>query len=185
MCVERQLSIVNVEYRLARMSSQFHGMTHTLLLDGLLSTRAFFKSALTRDSSVLAPQPERIFVHLFRTALGTICITVRLFQISPILYPENPQGAKHQSDLLSMEQNKDATFLTCDAIFSLACTAEIPISDSSFSVLPVDHAGVPPVYTHVAGMRRGSALREIVGTGRSRTKDLAVRLLGHSLIDCL
>ncbi|GBE82845.1 hypothetical protein SCP_0412320 [Sparassis crispa] len=46
MCVEGQLSIMNVDYRLTRMSSQFRGMTHILLLDGLLTTRAFFQHAL-------------------------------------------------------------------------------------------------------------------------------------------
>lgn len=158
LCVELQISIVNVDYRLApehMYPTAWHdayAATKWVVENQCLLSASIHKGFLVAGFSAGANLAAAVVAMAQDDpSFTTAPITGHLLQCPLLLHPELSTG-KYESELLSMEQNANAPSLTRDEIVSLARDVEIPPAEKRFSVVLRDSFhGFPPLYVQVAG----------------------------------
>ncbi|KAL6308619.1 alpha/beta hydrolase fold-domain-containing protein [Sparassis latifolia] len=160
LCVELQLSIVNVEYRLApehrypvswndSYSATKWAVDNALLLSASLD-KGFIVAGLSAGANISGYIAHRARDDPF---FSKTPLTGHVMQVPPVLNPEAPEVEKYGAELLSMEQNKDGPVLTREGIFNFTRITGIPKDDRIFSVLlQPSHAGIPPLYVQINGL---------------------------------
>ncbi|GBE82736.1 Alpha/Beta hydrolase protein [Sparassis latifolia] len=181
LCVALQISIVNVDYRLApehvyptawddSYAATKWVVEHTSLLSAALN-KGFIVAGCSAGTNLAAHIANRARDDPF---FAKTPITGQYLQVPCLLDPEADAG-KYKSELLSMEQNKDAPSLTRADIVYFAHQLKIPPSDLGLSLLlQPSHAGLPPLYAQIAGLDplrdEGLLYAKVLGEAGVKTK---------------
>ncbi|CAL1713862.1 unnamed protein product [Somion occarium] len=157
--VEFQLTIVNVEYRLAPEFPYPTGMndsyaalkwaaSHTALLSASLD-KGFIISGCSAGGNFAASLSIRARDDPFFVNRP---LTGQLLQLPQVLHPE-AAPERFKDELYSREQNKDAPLLTWAEVVEFTKIYKAPLDDPQYSVLLAsDHRDLPPAYIQVCGL---------------------------------
>ncbi|KAL6305735.1 Alpha/Beta hydrolase protein [Sparassis latifolia] len=158
LCVELQISIVNVDYRLAPEHVYPTAWNDSYAATKWVVEHASILSAVLDKGFIVAgcSAGANLAAHVAYCArddpfFAKMPITGQCLQAPCLLHPETDAG-KYKTELLSMEQNKDSPSLTRAEMVYLAHQLKIPPSDLGLSLLlQPSHAGLPPLYVQIAG----------------------------------
>jgi len=159
-CVELQISIVSVEYRLAPEHPH---------PTGLNDCYAALKWAADSASSLLSADPQKGFIIAGNSAVGHLTaalayrarddtffkdrkITGQILQLPSVIHPD-VVPEKYKSVLLSFKQNKDAPIVPMDDVLWFRNQLGGSPTDPEISpLLYPSHAGLPPTVFQVTGL---------------------------------
>jgi len=157
-CVDLQISVLNVDYRLIpeyHWSTALHdsyaavkwAADHADILGASIS-KGFILAGASSGATTAAAIVHRAKEDPF---FDNKKITGHALQI-PLLIHLDAYPEEWKSELLSMEQNKDAPAVNKDGIRGLCNLTQASPTDLDFSVLLAPHEGVPPLYIQVCGL---------------------------------
>ncbi|ETW79838.1 Esterase/lipase/thioesterase [Heterobasidion irregulare TC 32-1] len=163
-CVERHISIVSVDYRLAPeypfpagANDSYTALkwaaenAETLLTSPL---KGFLVGGSSAGGNLAAAMTLRARDDPF---FITLPLTGQLLQYPLVCHPD-AYPERYKDELLSMEQNKDAPVIGKNMIYWCIDLLNPPVTDPDFSpLLATSHAGLPPACVQVCGL---DALRD-------------------------
>ncbi|KAJ7780577.1 Alpha/Beta hydrolase protein [Mycena maculata] len=163
-CVELQISIVNVEYRLAPEHP------HPTGVNDCYTALKWVLTAAAESQSLLGADVKKGFIIAGLSAGGHLAavlahrarddpffkdreITGQILQVPAVLNPNAAVPEKYKPSLLSFEQNKLAPGLTADSIrLSFERLGGDPSDPEVSPLLYSSHAGLPPAVIQVCGL---------------------------------
>ncbi|EIW54925.1 uncharacterized protein TRAVEDRAFT_60292 [Trametes versicolor FP-101664 SS1] len=161
-CVDLQLAIVNVDYRLAPehafptgFNDAYSGLkwaaTNAHVLNASL-TRGFLVGGTSAGATLAASVALRARDDAFFAPGSGREITGQLLQTPQVVHPEAEIG-RYASELRSMEEQADAPFLTARKIRAFARALRAPPNDPRVSpLLAPSHARLPRAVVQVFGL---------------------------------
>ncbi|KAJ7465459.1 Alpha/Beta hydrolase protein, partial [Mycena galericulata] len=163
-CVELQISILNVEYRLAPENPHPTGLEDCysalkwVCCDPAATSTSLFSADLMKGFLVCGLSAggnlAAILAHRARDDpfFEDKKLTGQLLQVPPVVHP-NAVPEKYKPRLLSFEQNKDAPLLTAkDGMLSYHLLGGSPTDPEVSPLLYPSHAGLPPAFIQVCGL---------------------------------
>lgn len=158
LCKEAQISIVNVNYRLAP--------EHPYPIpwdDSYAATKWAAENA-----SILSASLEKGFIVAGLSCGGNLATTIahrarddpffaktpitgQLLQVPPTLHPD-VELEEYKDELLSQHELKNDPLIPLDKQIKFAKWSGAPKTAEGFSVILRDHKGVPPAFLQIAGM---------------------------------
>ncbi|EMD36109.1 hypothetical protein CERSUDRAFT_96334 [Gelatoporia subvermispora B] len=159
LCVEFQICIVNIEYRLApeykfpvMVDDAYIGLKWAVENAPLLSaslTKGFIVGGVSAGAYLVAVITHRARDDLFFTSRP---ITGQILGIPPVVHPD-AYPEKYKSKLLSVEEMKNSPILGKEEIYR--CYNDMgsdPLNPECSPLLYPSHAGLPPAYFQVCGL---------------------------------
>ncbi|KAJ7473591.1 Alpha/Beta hydrolase protein [Mycena galericulata] len=158
-CVELQISILNVEYRLAPehphptgLNDCYSALKWAANSASLLSAdlqKGFLLCGLSAGGNLAAIVAHRARDDPF---FKNKKLTGQLLQVPPVVHPD-AVPEKYKSRLLSFEQNKDAPLMTAkDGLLCYHLLGGSPTDPEVSPLLYPSHAGLPPAFIQVCGL---------------------------------
>ncbi|KAJ7473587.1 Alpha/Beta hydrolase protein [Mycena galericulata] len=158
-CVELQISVLNVEYRLAPenphptgLNDAYSALKWAAENAGLLCAdlkKGFLVAGLSAGGNFAAVLAHRAQNDAFFKGRE---LTGQILQVPMVLHP-HAVPEKYKPRLLSFEQNKHAPFMTAkDALSCYAYLGGSPTDPEVSPLLYPSHAGLSPAFIQVCGL---------------------------------
>ncbi|KAI0942643.1 hypothetical protein AcW1_003217 [Taiwanofungus camphoratus] len=159
LCVDLQIAIVNVEYRLAPEHPFPTGLNDCYAALKWAADRSSLFSASLSRGFLIGGQSSganlaAVIAHRARddAFFAGRRLTGQVLQVPIVLHPD-AYPEKYKSELLSMEQNKDAPFLDRKQLDEFYRRVQVQPSNPECSpLLFPSHNGLPPTYIQVCGL---------------------------------